>query len=167
MEKWKKIEGYEYWISNQGRMKNKDKVLKLVTNRGYHRVGLYKNGKPKHFLVHRLVAIYFIENTNNKPIINHKNGVKKDNRVENLEWCTDSENKYHAYANNLNKGKDRKPCMCLDNGMKFHSTFFAARWLDTIEFKGSKRISIVADKIRCACRGIQKTAYNRRWKYIK
>ena len=63
-----------------------------------------KYGKTKEFKAHRLVALMFIPNPYNKPQINHINGRKEDNRVENLEWCTNSENQIHSYRTN----KDRK-----------------------------------------------------------
>lgn len=72
-------------------------------NEGYLRVGLTKENKRKQFSVHRLVALTFIPNPENKPCVNHINGIKSDNRVENLEWCTVSENTKHAYDNNLAK----------------------------------------------------------------
>lgn len=67
----------------------------------YKKVSLYKNGVVNYFMIHRLVASEFIENKNNKPCVNHKNGNKFDNRVENLEWCTHSENSIHALENDL------------------------------------------------------------------
>lgn len=109
-EEWREIEGYEelYEISNIGRVKsllfNREKILNLIMHsQGYHRVKLSKYNKPTHFLVHRLVGGAFILNTLNKPEINHKNGIKTDNRVSNLEWVTHKENLEHAANNNLLK----------------------------------------------------------------
>lgn len=68
---------------------------------GYLRVCIYSNGKVKDEYIHRLVATAFIPNPENKKFVNHKNGVKSDNRVENLEWCDGSENVNHAYRNGL------------------------------------------------------------------
>src|SRR5699024_1348986 len=65
---------------------------------------LYKDKIPKYFPVHRLVAMAFIPNPDNKPQVNHINGNKKDNCVKNLEWCTSSENNLHAYKTGINKG---------------------------------------------------------------
>lgn len=71
--------------------------------KGYHQIGLRKDGRYHQLYVHRLVAIVFIQNIDNKPFINHKNGIKTDNRVENLEWCTRSENMHHAWETQLRK----------------------------------------------------------------
>lgn len=78
-----------YQISNFGRIKNKyNKIKKLSYDKdGYLRTSLYKNGKPKSVRVHRLVADAFIKNPNNFSQVNHKNEIKDDNVVENLEWC--------------------------------------------------------------------------------
>lgn len=111
-EIWKDIDEFNgvYKISNVGNIvsfkKNVPKVLnpKPLKN-GYKLVHLTYAGVNKKYSIHRLVAITFIPNLENKPCINHKNGIKTDNRVENLEWCTSSENTKHAYFNQLMKTK--------------------------------------------------------------
>lgn len=84
------------------------KIIGTKTNRlGYKEVALSKNGKTKTVLLHRLIAIHFVDNPNNYPCVNHKNGIKADNRIENLEWCTRAQNTKHAYDNNLGGFKTR------------------------------------------------------------
>lgn len=116
-EIWKPVKDYEgiYEVSNLGRVKSlkkwrrtginsgyfqKDKILKQDCNyNGYAKIDFHKNKVRKGFLVHRLVAEAFIPNPENKPQINHKNKIKLDNKVENLEWVTSSENIIHAFEN--------------------------------------------------------------------
>lgn len=104
-EIWKDISGYEglYQVSNLGNIKSfnygghgKIKLLKLENFKGYKRVVLSKNGKTKRYFVHRLVAMTFIPNPDDLPIVNHKDENKTNNNVNNLEWCT------HEY--NVNYG---------------------------------------------------------------
>lgn len=114
-EIWKDIVGYEglYQVSNFGRIKsfhkNKEYIKALTLNdHGYSIVNLNKNKKQKTFKVHRLVSKAFIPNPNNYLIINHIDGNKINNNVDNLEWCTQSYNASHGWKNHLNKGSSKK-----------------------------------------------------------
>jgi len=107
-ETWINIRGYrdQYQVSNKGRVRNKLKNKIYSTTRcdtkGYNIVGLYdENGKRHTKKAHRLVAAAFIPNPGNKPQVNHMNCNKLDNRVSNLEWCTNRENMDHAMRNGL------------------------------------------------------------------
>ena len=99
----KRIKGYEnYSISTDGVVRNEKfnwELRKENTRNGYERVTLSKDNKTKRFLVHRLVARYFIENPMKKPQVNHINENKTDNRASNLEWVTSSENARHSIKN--------------------------------------------------------------------
>lgn len=111
IEEWRPIEGYEnYQVSNYGRVKSlgndktrKEKILKQGKKKdGYLQVNLYKEGKMKPFLVHRLVATAFLDNPSNLHCVNHKDEDKTNNCVENLEWCT------HQYNSNYRTCQQRR-----------------------------------------------------------
>ncbi len=106
-EIWKDIEGYEglYQVSNLGRIKNfKNQIHAVSVDKyGYLQVTLYYKEKPRCFRVHRLVAKAFIPNSENKLTVNHIDGNKKNNKVDNLEWNTIQENSRHAWKMGLRK----------------------------------------------------------------
>ena len=121
---WKKIEGFETYSVNRSAQVRNDKtgqILKPCSHpKGYMIVNL--SGHVK--LLHRLVATAFIPNPENKPQVNHKNGVKTDNRVENLEWATNGENQSHR-RNVLMQ--EVTPVLCVETGISYPSTKEAAR----------------------------------------
>jgi len=102
-EEWRDIAGYEnlYQVSNFGQVRHTQRIGKPIKQsmirNGYMKLLLCKDNKTKTVMVHRLVALAFVENPENKAEVNHKDGNKKNNSVDNLEWMTRSENLKHRY----------------------------------------------------------------------
>lgn len=181
-EEWRDVVGYEgyYMVSSLGRVASnskklrtkfgyrvtKPKLLRQIKNKsGYCKITVSKNKEQKAALVHKLVAIAFIENKENKPMIDHIDRNKTNNNVTNLRWCTLSENMNNPltveHCRNLNLGRKHpsyyKPVVALKNGnvvKKYESIISAI--LD-----GFTNCGIV----NC-CRGREKTHHGYEWMYL-
>lgn len=175
-EIYRDISGYEgiYQISNLGNIKRleyqrynkltktysnyKEHYLKpLLSVRGYKVVSLCKNGVVKLNPVHRLVAETFIENLCNYNCVNHIDGDKTNNKVDNLEWCTYKENSQHAYRTGLN-GRGKKVKQYDLNG-KYIATYRSTN-------NASNKTGISQGNIYMCCVGKRTMAGNYIWKFI-
>lgn len=152
----KDIIGYEglYAITSCGKVWSyrSQKFLKnTILNNGYAQVDLCKDGQSKKYLVHRLVAEAYAPNPLGLPQVNHKNEVKTDNYINNLEWC-DSE--YNNNYGNHNKAIS-KSVYCVELDKIYSSTREAA-----------KELGIKGNHISCVCRGVRKTSGGYHWRYV-
>ena len=160
-EIWRDIDGYEglYQVSNKGRVKSlkwgKERILRPRDNgRGYLRVQLTKENTSKHIRVHRLVARAFIPNPHNLPEINHIDENKKNNSVENLEWC---DRRYNVNYGTRNERVSRKILQYSKSG-EFIREWQGAREVERV-------LGIDNSHINACCRGKQKSAYGFIWRY--
>lgn len=170
-EVWKDIKGYEglYQVSNLGRVKSlkryeksgqktrlrSEKILKQNNAMGYNYVILSKCSKLKSYRIHRLVAETFISNLQQLPQVNHIDGNKTNNCVDNLEWCTASYNIKEAYR--LNLSKTRKVIQYSLSGD------FVNLWSSIAN--ASKSLNLDASAIAKCCKGKRNRVGNYLWKY--
>jgi hypothetical protein len=159
-EVWEDIIGYEgfYQVSDLGRVKslrfNKEIILKFgVDWSGYLLVNLFKNGIPKNMKAHRLVALTFIPNPENKLEVNHKDGIKTNNNIENLEWSTRAENCLHAWGVGLSKGNSR---LKESEVLQIRDLYKSERF-NQME---------IAELYNCSKRNIYKIVNRETWEYI-
>ena len=175
-EIWKNVNGYpNYMVSNMGRVKSlnymrtgREGILKPSKKRdGYLQVCLFKNGKRKYIMVHRLVAEAFIPNLNNLPFINHKSEIKTQNNVDNLEWGTALYNNDYGSrkerAAEKRKGKYNtkrsKPVLQIDkNTNEIIREFPSTREIE-------RQFGFNSSNISMCCNGKKKTIYGFKWRY--
>lgn len=164
-EQWAWITGYEdrYMVSTLGQIKSfvvdkvDGKLMKLINDKnGYKKINLYKNGKKTTFQVHRLVAIAFIPNPENKPQVNHIDEDKTNNNVSNLEWVTAKENTNHGTRNVRSGESISKAVRNITTGVVYKSQTAAAAELGLIQGSIS----------RC-CSGRRKTTGDFEWEYVQ
>jgi len=176
LEVWKDVVGYKtlYKVSNLGRVKSLERIhimngcvkrrvrkeimLTPTYDRGYLILGLTTSkGIQKMKKVHRLVLEAFIPNIHNKRTVNHINGIKDDNRLENIEWATDLENTQHGRKAGL--FHDEKPINQIKNGVI----------IDTFKSlsEASRKTNIQISNISYCCSGARKNAGGYQWEYIK
>lgn len=159
-EVWKDIPGYEgyYQVSDLGRIRGRRGLNKPFKNRdGYLVATLFVKGKKVRTGLHRLVASAFIPNPENKPQINHIDGIRTNNRIDNLEWVTCSENNLHRRrVLQGGGGRPKRPVICLDTEDVYNSITEASK---------AKGVSV--EKILMVCQGKRKTTGGLHWAYAE
>jgi len=170
-EQWKSIANYpNYEISNCGRFRNAKtgKILKANPGHfGYLRARIYNENGVWCVGVHRLVAMHFIPNDQNKPHVNHIDGNKKNNNVSNLEWATPSENMRHAYDTGIKKGhaaRSRDNPLSKKVGMfdldgNLIRTFYCVKDVE-------RECGYFVSNIVNVCNGKKKTSHGYKWAYM-
>lgn len=176
-EIWKPIRNTdEYLISNYGNIKRNGISLKLNAWSLYKTARIKMNGKYRTLYVHRLVAIHFMPNPKNKEIVNHKDGNKLNNRVDNLEWCTRQENERHAWKNGYKEKIRETSKVNIEIARKFINNKIPVIQYDTNgnfikEWDSAstvmKEIKIDSSGIIKCCKGKLKKVGGYKWKYKK
>jgi len=170
-EEWKIVDGFvNYEVSNLGNVRNSKtgRMLKLTCKGGYMFTGLSQNSIGKTCPVHRLVALTFIDNPENKPQVNHKDKNRSNNCVSNLEWSTALENNQHRSCNVIQTTNQQVKVWRsnIDTNEKielYDSIYLAAQWI----FNNTNDKNLCMDTIRagisCASRGIYKSSFGYKW----
>lgn len=163
-DEWKDIIGYEglYEVNKRGYVRNAvtKKLLRAgLGGVGYLTVSLTKDKLRKSFSVHRLVAIHYYDNPENKPMVNHKDGIKTNNHYVNLEWCTRSENELHAHAIGLKHTPNpARGLIQMDMDGNVVASFKSTIEAETYGFRSGN--------IACVCNGKRISHKGFKWAYI-
>jgi len=153
---------YNYEVSNTGNIRNSQtgRVLKPSIRAQYYGVSLSKNTKSKTYNIHSIVAMMFIDNPNNYKVVNHKDGNKVNNNVENLEWCSYKENTAHALENKLIKLHRKKVKQLSYDGTQLIKIYDSIR-------DAEKETGISNKQISKVCRNKMPTSHGFRWEYVE
>ena len=170
-EIWKTIEEFPiYEVSNLGRIKNSisKKILRATIKSGYHNISLTNNNSKKTLKVHRVVAIAFIPNPENKSDVNHKDKDKLNNKLSNLEWMTRKENNSHKSQTLIYKSNKNKPLLRIDKDTneiieKYDSIELAGIWAYNNHF--TKTPHNGRNAVGNCVNGLSKSAYGSKWEY--
>ena len=159
--KWKDIPNYQkYECSDTGVIRNKftkHELSKNINRGGYIQHCVSINGKRHILFPHRIVANLFVDNPDNKPVVNHLDGDKTNNVSNNLEWCTNQENIVHAIKvlNTIHPGQNKRAIKCLETG-KVYSSILEAE----------KDLGINNSWINAICHGKKKSAHGMHFEFI-
>jgi len=168
-EEWKQIQDFpNYEVSTLGTVRNSNtgRILKLTCKGGYMFTGLCQNSNGKTLAVHRLVALAFIDNPENKPQVNHKDKNRGNNNVANLEWSTASENNIHRSTNEIQTTNQQVKVWRIDINTDeklelYDSIYLAAQWI--VSNNSELSIDTVKSGISCASRGVYKSSFGYKW----
>ena len=173
METWKEIEGFNgrYEVSNFGNVRNsKGKILKQsISRNGYKRISLFKNGY-KFMLVHRLVAIAFVDNPESKPCVNHIDNDRANNFAENLEWVTHKENMMWASSQGRMVCTEEKKLIQRkkdeERGLSVIGTDKNGNEYLFVVMNDVKKLGFQPTKVSLCCKGQRKTSGNMTWRFV-